>query len=199
MSYTDQLILTGEINDVGAYTRTNVDKSYRAGLELSAGYQVHRLVELTGNITLSQNKIESFNEYVDNYDVDGQDTIAHKNTDLAFSPNIIAAFGVNLEVVKGLDVTLMGKYVGQQFLDNTSTDTRMINSYFISTLDISYTLSNVLFEEIQFGLRVNNLFNEVYESNGYTWGYIAGGERTVENFYYPQAGRNFLGRVTIKF
>ncbi|MFT5861120.1 MAG: iron complex outermembrane receptor protein [Flavobacteriaceae bacterium] len=199
MSYKDQLILTGEINDVGAYTRTNVDKSYRAGIELSAGYQVHRHIELTGNITLSQNKIASFNEYVDNYDVGGQDTIAHRNTDLAFSPNVVAAFGVNLEVVKGLDVTLLGKYVGQQFLDNTSTDTRMINSYFISTLDISYTLTDVLFEEIQFGVRINNLFNEVYESNGYTWGYIAGGERTVENFYYPQAGRNFLGRVTILF
>ena len=93
----------------------------------------------------------------------------------------------------------MGKYVGQQFLDNTSTDTRKIDSYFIGTLDISYTLKDVLFKEIQFGLRVNNLFNEISESNGYTWGYIYGGERTVENFYYPQAGRNFLGRVTIQF
>ncbi len=199
MSYKNQLILTGQINDVGAYTRTNVAKSYRAGLELDFGYRVHRHIELTGNMTLSQNKIESFNEYVDNYDVGGQETIAHKNTDLAFSPNIIAAFGVNLEVAKGLDVTLLGKYVGQQFLDNTSTDTRKIDSYFISTLDISYTLKNVLFKEIQIGLRINNLFNEVYESNGYTWGYIVGGTRTVENFYYPQAGRNFLGRVTIQF
>lgn len=199
MSYKDQLILTGEINDVGAYSRTNVDKSYRAGIEMSAGYQVHKHIELTGNLTLSQNKIETFNEYVDNYDIGGQDTIAHTNTDLAFSPNVVAAFGINLEVAKGLNVTLLGKYVGQQFLDNTSTDTRKIDSYFIGTLDISYTLKDVLFKEIQFGLRVNNLFNENYESNGYTWGYINGGERTVENFYYPQAGRNFLGRVTIQF
>jgi len=198
MNYKDQLILTGQINDVGAYTRTNVAKSYRAGLELDFGYQVHRHIELTGNLTLSQNKIESFNEYVDNYDVGGQDTISHTNTDLAFSPNVIGAIGVNLEVARGLDLTLLGKYVGQQFLDNTSTVMRKLDGYFVSTLDISYTLKDVLFKEIQFGLRINNLFNATYESNGYTWGYIAGGERTVENFYYPQAGRNFLGRITIQ-
>ena len=198
MNYTDQLILTGQINDVGGYTRTNVDNSYRAGIELELGYMILKNLSITGNITLSQNKVDRFNEFVDNYDVGGQDTIAHSNTDLAFSPNVIAAAGVSYTPVKGLDVNFLSKYVGEQFLDNTSNDTRKLGAYFISNLQISYALKDVLFKEIKFGLQVNNLFNELYENNGYTWGYVYGGERTQENFYYPQAGRNFMTRITIK-
>ncbi|PHR27221.1 MAG: TonB-dependent receptor [Fluviicola sp.] len=199
MYYNNQLILTGQINDVGGYTRTNVDKSYRLGLELEAGYKITRKLNVTGNITFSQNKVAEFNEYIDNYDVGGQDTITHLNTDLAFSPNIISSAGISYEAFKGFEINLLGKYVSSQFLDNTSTETRKIDGYFISNLQLSYTIKNKLFEEIRIGLAVNNLFNKMYQNNGYTWGYIYGGERTVENFYYPQAGRNFLTRLTIKF
>jgi iron complex outermembrane receptor protein len=199
MYYNNQLILTGEINDVGGYTRTNVDQSYRLGVELEAGYKINRKLSVTANLTLSQNKVAEFNEYIDNYDVGGQDTITHLNTDLAFSPNIISSAGVSYEAFKGFEINLLGKYVGSQFLDNTSTDTRKIDSYLISNLQLSYTIKDKLFKEIKIGLAVNNLFNKMYQNNGYTWGYIAGGERTVENFYYPQAGRSFLTRLTIKF
>lgn len=199
MYYNNQLILTGQINDVGGYTRTNVDQSYRLGLELEAGYKINKQLSVTGNLSLSQNKIAEFNEYIDNYDIGGQDTIVHTNTDLAFSPNVIGSAGISYEPVKGLEINLLGKYVGSQFLDNTSTETRKIDSYFISNLQLSYTITNTIFEEIRIGLAVNNLFNKLYQNNGYTWGYIYGGERTVENFYYPQAGRNFLTRLTIKF
>lgn len=199
MYYNDQLILTGQINDVGGYTRTNVDKSYRLGFELEAGYNINRKLEVTGNIALSQNKVVNFNEYIDNYDSGVQDTIVHKNTDLAFSPKVIASAGIAYKAFKGFEITLLGKYVGSQFLDNTSSETRKIEGFVISNLQLSYTIKNKLFEEMSIGLAVNNLFNKMYQSNGYTWGYIYGGERTDENFYYPQAGRNFLTRLTIKF
>lgn len=199
MDYTDQLVLTGQINDVGGYTRTNVDKSYRAGIELELGYQIIKSLSITGNITLSQNKIVAFDEYVDNYDVWAQDTISHTNTDLAFSPNIISSLGLLYSPVKGLEIGLTGKYVGDQFLDNTSTDGRKLNAYFVSNLQLSYTLRDVLFSEITFGIQVNNLFDTHYANNGYTWGYVWGGQRIVENFYYPQAGRNLMARLTIKF
>ncbi|MFK7784096.1 MAG: TonB-dependent receptor [Crocinitomicaceae bacterium] len=199
MYYNNQLILTGQINDVGGYTRTNVDQSYRLGLELEAGYRITKDLTVTGNLSLSQNKIAEFNEFVDNYDVGGQDTLVHTNTDLAFSPNIIASAGIGYEPFKGFEVNLLGKYVGSQFLDNTSSENRKIDSYFISNLQLSYTIENKLFSEIKIGIAVNNLFNKLYQNNGYTWGYIFGGERTIENFYYPQAGRNFLTRLTIKF
>lgn len=199
MSYKNQLILTGQINDVGGYTRTNAEDSYRAGIEMEVGYRILNNLNVFANLTLSQNKVRSFTEYVDNYDTYIQDTIQHANTDLAFSPKIIGAAGIDYEPIKGLNVTLLGKYVGDQFLDNTSCEDRKLDAYFIVNLQLSYTLKDLLFREIVIGASVNNLFNELYENNGYTWGYVYGGERTVENFYYPQAGINYLTRITLKF
>ncbi len=198
MLYQDQLVLTGQINDVGGYTRTNVENSYRAGIELDAGYSLLRNVSIAGNLTLSQNKISEFIEYVDNYDVGGQDEIVHTNTDLAFSPNIISALGIDYRPVKGLEIGITTKYVGQQFLDNTSSEDRKIDAYNFSNLRLSYTLKDVVFKEMTIGVQVNNLFDQLFENNGYTFGYVAGGTRTIENFYYPQAGRNFMTRLTIK-
>lgn len=198
MHYNNQLVLTGQINDVGDYTRTNVDESFRAGIELEAGYHIFKNLSVTGNVTLSENKITEFNEYVDNYDTYVQTVYEHKNTDLSFSPNIIAAAGLNYEPIKNMSINFTGKHVGEQFLDNTSTDTRKLNAYTTFNLQMQYTIKDVLFKEITLGVMVNNLFNELYENNGYTWGYISGGKRTVENFYYPQAGRNFMVRVLFK-
>ncbi|MEN9999077.1 MAG: hypothetical protein RI922_2067 [Bacteroidota bacterium] len=198
MNYKNQLILTGEINDVGAYNRTNVAKSYRAGIELEAGYMLFRNLSVTGNLTLSQNKINEFKEYVDNYDTYTQDVIVHNNTDIAFSPSTIASLGLSYVPIKNLDITVLSKYVGKQYLDNTSNENRKIDAYYLTNLSINYTIKDVLFKEIKIGVLTNNLFNYMYENNGYTWGYIYGGKYITENFYYPQAGRNFLVRLTLK-
>jgi iron complex outermembrane receptor protein len=204
MNYKDQLILTGEINDVGAYNRTNVSKSYRTGIEIEGGYMLLKQLSISGNLTLSRNKIVAFNEYVDNYDnfdSEGnmiQDIIQHSNTDIAFSPNIIAALGLNYEPIKNLQIGLLSKYVGQQYLDNTSNENRKLDSYYITNLNLNYTISKFGFKEIVIGILVNNLFDHQYENNGYTWGYIYGGQGITENYFYPQAGRNLLVRLTFK-
>lgn len=199
MLYKDQLILTGQINDVGGYTRTNVDQSYRAGLELEGALQLLDSLSLFGNVNVSMNKIKEFNEYVDNYDTYVQDTIVHQNTDLAFSPNTIVTLGLRYAPVRGLSIILTGKYVGQQFLDNTSSPDRVLDAYFVSDLKISYSIPQNWTRDLTIGVAVNNLFNELYENNGYTWGYVYGGERTIENFYYPQAGTNVLLRLRLGF
>ena len=202
MDYTNQLILTGKINDVGSYTRTNVAKSYRAGIELSASYTVIKGFRLNGNLTLSQNKIKSFDEYVDVYydtvPYYDQQLIQHKNTNLALSPNIVGNIGFTVNPFKNFTVDWMTKYVGRQYLDNTSDLKRSMNPYSYSNLSLSYSLKKVLFEEIIFGLQVNNIFNQMYVNNGYTFSYIYGGQTTTENFYYPQAGTNLMGRILIK-
>jgi iron complex outermembrane recepter protein len=204
MDYKDQLILTGKINDVGAYIRTNVDESYRAGVELEAGYKLTRFMSISGNIAFSQNKVVEFIEYVDNYDnydSEGnmiQDEIIHQNTDLAFSPNVIGSLGLYLEPLKGLEFTLLGKFVGSQYLDNTSSVDRMLDEYATANVGVSYRLAKWGLREIKIGANVNNLLNYRYANNGYTWGYIAGGQRIIENFVYPQAGRNLLVRLTVK-
>ena len=88
--------------------------------------------------------------------------------------------------------------MGDQFLDNTSNQTRKLDAYTTFNLQLKYTLKDIVFKETSFALMVNNIFNELYENNGYTWGYVIDGQRTVENFFYPQAGRNFLVRVLFK-
>jgi len=202
MDYTNQLILTGQINDVGGYTRTNVKDSYRAGIELTGSYKIIPSLRLTGALTLSQNKIQQFNEYVDEYLDDEpyytQQLIAHENTNLAFSPNIVTNAGLSFMPLKNFTIDWLTKYVGRQYMDNTSNVNRSIDPFTFSNLTLSYTIQNKLFKEITFGFLANNLFNSMYSNNGYTFSYIYGGETTTENFYYPQAGRNFLGRVLIK-
>lgn len=202
MDYTNQLILTGQINNVGGYTRTNVKDSYRAGIEFASHYKIIPSLRLNGSITLSQNKIKEFNEYVDEYLDDApfyqQQLILHKNTDLAFSPNLIANAGFSFMPIKKFTIDWMTKYVGRQFLDNTSNQSRSINPFTFSNVTLSYTIENKFFKEITFGFLVNNLFNSMYSNNGYTFSYIYGGQTTTENFYYPQAGTNFLGRILLK-
>lgn len=202
MLYDNQLVLTGEINDVGGYTRTNVDESYRLGLEIEGGYQVLKKLGITANLSLSQNKIKNFIEYVDSYDASWntipQTAIAYGTTDLAFSPSVITGLSLNYAPIKGMRISLMNKFVGKQFLDNTSNDSRAMDAYFVSHFDLSYSFSALGIEEITVGGRINNLFNELYENNGYTFSYLVGGDRTQENFYYPQAGRNFMVRLLLK-
>ncbi len=204
MEYKDQLILTGEINDVGAYIRTNVESSYRTGLELESGYKITQKWQLAGNITLSRNKIRSFNEFVDNYDnydAEGnmiQTVVAHRNTDIAFSPNLIGSITFSYRLLKDLELALINKYVGRQYLDNTSSESRAISAYHLANFRMGYTIRTKGSCAVEIGLLVNNLLDHSFQNNGYTWGYIFGGQRISENFYYPQAGRNFLLRVAVK-
>ena len=183
MDYHNQLILTGALNDVGSNIRTNVSKSYRSGIELETNILVHKKITLNANGTFSQNKITNFT-------APGFPDIEHQNTDIAFSPNIIAAASVEYKPLKRLILMVQTKYVGQQFLDNTSNLERKIEAYQTVDTRISYTVFPKRMKEITFNLLVNNIFNTLYSSNGYVY---------YGNYYYPQAGTNFLAGVTMKF
>ena len=199
MDYTNQLVLTGALNDVGSAIRVNTPNSYRAGVELVAGVKIHKKLDLTVNATFSQNKISKFTEVIVDY-TNGYEIVenVYKNTDISFSPSVIAASVLTFKPIKGFAMTLRTKYVGNQYLDNTRSQTRKLKSYTTTDLGVSYTLKLSKLKEIQFNGLVNNLFNEMYSSNGYTWGFIAG-DRITENWLYPQAGTNFLAGVTLKF
>jgi iron complex outermembrane receptor protein len=199
MEYRDQLVLTGEINDVGAYNRTNVDNSYRAGIELQAGVKILKNLDWNVNATFSKNKILDFKEYVDNYDSTAQRVNNYAETDIAFSPNTILSSTISYEPWKNLKVSLVSKYVSRQYLDNTGSEDRKLDAFFVNDLRISYAIHLKHLREIGLTLAINNLFGEEYESNGYTYRYIYGGVHTVENFYFPQAGRNFMAGLSLKF
>lgn len=218
MIYKDQLVLTGEVNDVGAYNRTNVERSYRKGIEAEFAFKIMRVLTWEGNLTLSENKVVNFKEYIDNYDSTSQRLIIHKNTDLAFSPAVIAGSSLSFEPFKNFKISFISKYVGKQYLDNTSNETnnpnnlniiylhfgkdvnqRSLDPFFVNDVRVNYTFKTKFIHEIGITLAIYNIFNETYESNGYTYGYIYGGERITENFYYPQAGTNFMAGLSFKF
>lgn len=199
MNYKNQLVLTGKLNDVGAYNRTNVAKSYREGIEAEFGIKILNSLFWNGNATISRNKIKNFNEYVDNYDSTAQRINTYKLSDIAFSPNVIIGSTLTFEPLKNLKFSFISKYVGAQFLDNTSSSARKLDAFFVNNLRINYSFKTKYIHEIGLTACINNLFSEKYESNGYTYGYIYGGAHTVENFYYPQAGANYLIGLTLKF
>ncbi|WP_297336676.1 TonB-dependent receptor [Algoriphagus sp.] len=205
MDYKDQLILTGQINDVGAYIRENVASSYRAGIELDGAYQLSPVWTLGGNIAFSQNKIAEFTEYIDDYSVEEfqQEQFTYTDTDIAFSPNVVGSAIIEFNPTKNLTVNWLSKYVGRQFLDNTSNLDRSLDAFFTNDLRISYSAQPRYFKGLEVNLLINNIFNERYEPNGYTFSYFVPGgngrELVTENFYYPQAGTNFLLGVSMKF
>lgn len=204
MDFTNQLVLTGQINDVGAYTRTNVKDSYRRGVELEANATLFKNLELKGNLTLSQNIALNYEDFVDEY-LDSvpyynQVIITYPKTNLAMSPNVIAAIGATYILKNtGLKFDWNTKWVGQQFLDNTQSDAKVISAYTHSSLGIRFAIRTTDKVLIECSGVVNNLFNAMYQNNGYSYGYIYGGVKTTENFYYPQAGRNYMFRISVGF
>lgn len=197
MKYKDQLILTGKINDVGANARTNVDDSYRAGIELTAGFRPADWIQANANITLSRNKIKNMILYSDDYDNGGQLEESLHNTDISFSPNTIAGASITFEPFTKPEsrqhfyIDLLEKYVGRQYLDNSQNKLKSINSYALTDARLRYQLSSDTFKDINLILMVNNLFNKKYENNGYTFSYLYDGVITTENYYFPQAGTNW--------
>jgi iron complex outermembrane receptor protein len=202
MSYKDQLVLTGELNDVGASVRTNVDRSYRTGIELEGAYRFSTKWQWNANATVSQNKIRNFTEVLYDYGVNFDEYNVVENqysdTDISFSPNFIAGSTLSYHPARGFEIAWLSKYVSKQYLDNTSNDDRSIDPYFVNDLRISYQWEPRFVKAVSFSLLINNIFNEEYESNGYTWGYLGGGDSYRENYYYPQVGTNVMVMVGVR-
>ncbi len=206
MDYKNQLVLTGKINNVGSAIRTNVAKSFRAGIELSAALQVTDWFNWNLNFTYSQNKIKDFTEYVDNWnywdDPDNQPLQYEKKlgtTDISFSPDIVGSSNLAFTFAKHLKANLVSNYVGRQYIDNTSSSQRSLDPYFINNVKLNYTWYPGFVKSIDFLLSLNNIFNNRYETNAWVYRYVYGEEEYEMNGYFPQAGFNVLGGVVVKF
>ena len=191
MDYKDQLVLTGKINDVGAYTRINVPKNYRAGIELQFKYALNKKYSTSYNITFSQNKIKEFTEYVDDYDQFTQVAIPHKNTNIALSPSLTTNRTFNWRPNDKLSFFWTTKYTSKQFLDNTENKSRILDAYFINDINAHWTIMNKTKFTMLLQFYANNLLDVQYAPNGYTYSYISNGSVTTSNNYYPMAGRNY--------
>jgi iron complex outermembrane recepter protein len=198
MNYKNQLVLTGKINDVGAYTRTNIPKSYRMGTELQAAVTIVDWLEVEGNLTISRNKVKNFSEYVDDYDLGNQKVNSYSIPDIAYSPAVVASNTISLLPLKNAEINLIGKYISKQYLDNTQNENRKLNGFYTQDARLAYTFKKAFIKEATVMLQANNLFNKKYEPNGYTFSYITGSVLTTENFYFPMAGRNFMIGVNVR-
>lgn len=184
MNYTDQLVFTGEINDVGSPLRANVGKSYRTGIELSG------LINLSKKITWNANVTWSINKNKDHAVVDENGDAINKNTTIILSPSWIGGSQFTWKAFENFQASLLTKYVGKQYLDNTQDENVALDSYFINDLRFSYNLHLKSFNEIELGLLVNNVFDVKYSSNGYGYGGTP--------YFFPQAPLNFLAMVKVK-
>lgn len=184
MNYTDQLVLTGKLDNVGYPIRANVGKSYRTGLEVSGTIRISKKVSWNANVTVSQNKNK---DYVsDESKIDQK-----KNTSIILSPGVIAGSQLAWVAFKNFQATFLTKYVGKQYLDNTQNENLTLDSYFINDLRFNYQVTPKGIKQIGLSFLLNNIFDVKYSSDGYVYDKAA--------YYYPQAGRNFLAMLTLKF
>jgi iron complex outermembrane receptor protein len=199
MKYHNQLVLTGQINDVGAYTRTNIPNSYRTGIELTGRWKPINWLDANANLSLSSNKVINYTSYYDDYDQGGQKSEFLSKADIAFSPAAIAGYTINIMPLKRIELSLIGKYVSRQYLDNTSRADRSLDPFYVQDLRLSYRVNPRFMKEILLVGQVMNIFNTMYEPNGYTFSYYYGGSLQTENFFYPMAGINVMFALNCKF
>jgi iron complex outermembrane receptor protein len=203
MRYTDQLALTGRVNDIGEPLTSNVPNSYRTGAELTASARLLPWLEWRGNLTLSKNRILGFTEYVEDWESGNFEGEYLGSTPIAYSPNVVAGSLFTAQN-QAFSVDLQTNYVGKQYLDNSGSDSRKLDAYLVSDLRCAYRLPVNGPKSAEVACSVHNLFNEKYESNGYvwyTWYEGTGNDRRRGNElrYFPQAGTHVLFQLTVRF
>ena len=200
MLYDEQLILTGEIDDVGNPKRTNSGSSYRIGIELENLIKISDLFSIQTNMTLSSNKNKNIFSMLDGK------LFNYGETNISFSPSFIASNSIIYNPSDKMSFSFLSKYVGKQYMGNTDQPNSVLESYFVNDLNISYLLEpKKTFQSISINLLINNILNKEYLSNGYYYTYddtwsVPGQTTTLDGAgYYPQATRNFLVGLVFEF
>ena len=200
MQYNEQLILTGALDDVGAPIRTNSGDSYRIGLEIESTFSLSDAFTVQPVLTLSSNKNKQTYSQVDGALKD------LGTTNISFSPEVVASNAFIYSPRENLSASLLSKYVGDQYMGNTDTAISKLDAYFVNDLNVTYKWNpKSVFSSVVVSALVNNVFDKEFVSNGYYYTYdddwsVPGQLTTIEGAgYYPQATRNFLVGLTLKF
>jgi len=200
MLYDEQLVLTGEIDDVGNPKRTNSGSSYRIGLEIENRINISELFSFETNLTLSSNKNKNIFSMVDGA------LYNYGKTNISFSPSFVGSNAIIYQPSEKISLSLLSKYVGKQYMGNTDQPNSILESYFVNDLNITYSLqSEKIFQSISINFLINNILNKEYISNGYYYTYddtwsVPGQIKTLDGAgYYPQATRNFLAGLVFEF
>ena len=200
MLYDEQLILSGEIDDVGNPKRTNSGSSYRIGLEIENRINISELFSFETNLTLSSNKNKNIFSMVDGA------LYNYGKTNISFSPSFVGSNAIIYQPSEKISLSLLSKYVGKQYMGNTDQPNSILESYFVNDLNITYSLKpEKIFQSITIIFLINNILNKEYISNGYYYTYddtwsVPGQIKTLDGAgYYPQATRNFLAGLVFEF
>lgn len=209
MQYKDQLIPTGEKSDVGYDIMTNVSRSYRRGIEIEAAYLPFDFLKWNVNMTLSSNKIRDYVEYATHYtnwdEVTGwytdEEYIATPlgTTNIAYSPSVLWTSTIDYEFYPKAHVSLISRFVGKQYFDNTSSDDRSLKPYFLNDLKAEYEFSYKFLKKVSVMVQLCNLFNVKYINNAYGGNWYEGGDEKTWAYYYPQAGIHIFSGIKIRF
>ncbi|MBW4890230.1 TonB-dependent receptor [Mucilaginibacter sp. HMF5004] len=211
MKYSNQLVLTGKLNDVGEATRVNVDDSYRLGVEFDGKLKICDQLNWAATAALSTNKIDKYTVYYFNYDNNTNVPSNLSNTNIAYSPSFVGSSEISWLPFKGAEAAFVSKYVGMQYLDNTSNtnpvgvvgsdpnSNRTIDSYFVNNVRLRYGFQTKLVKNIAVSLLVYNIFSTKYITNGATYPDIESGQLVNYNYYFPQAPRNFFLSLSLGF
>jgi iron complex outermembrane receptor protein len=203
MNYKNQLVPTGELSQDGYPIMTNVDKSYRAGVELSFGLQPFSFLEWNASVTLSRNRIRDFVESYIDYDSDTWEGAVSSrelgSVDLAYSPSVISSSDLVFHLAKAMDLHLISQYVSEQYFVNTMNEHMKLDSWFVNNLrlDYSFPVKKVGVVGLQF--QVNNLFNTLYENNAYGGTWWEDGQEYYWSAYFPQATIHYLAKLSLRF
>ena len=202
MDFENQIVPTGEFSTNGYYIMSNVEKSFRSGIEISAEVKPHRKLGIEANATFSRNRISDYIYTATTYDDNLNESTEEFHTGVtkpAYSPEILAAGCIRYNAFGNFNVYYKVKYIGKQYIDNTSSSDRMLKPYCISSLGIDYEIITKYVKSMRFKFEVNNLFNTKYSDNAYggLW-YEQGVQKSWAN-YFPQAGITFTGGVIISF
>ena len=213
MEYKDMLLETGRLSSVGYAIKENVARSWRRGLELAAAWQAFAWLRADANLTLSTNRIKDYVEYLQVIDENWNQTgatvpVRYGNTVMLMSPSVSGmgrlTFTPFCDVfsnsLKTTSLSLSGKYVGKQYLDNTMTESRSIPSYFVSDLSLSHVF-NLGSGSLELGLHIGNLFNNMYYADGWCWKNSMESDGSIVDGIgiYPQAPANYMLKVGWKF
>ena len=200
MNYKDQLVLTGEINNVGDAKLVNVPKSYRSGFELVGGVQIVKSLRFDLNMTFSRNKIDDFVSYTDNWDTWPEQVSEELGTtDISFSPQIVSGSNLTWSAFKNFRASWLSRYVGRQYIDNTSNENRSLDPYFVNDLKFYYSIKTRFIKSIDLMLSLNNIFDVEYETNAWVYRYYYDNVEYEMNGYFPQAQFNFMSGVSFRF
>jgi iron complex outermembrane receptor protein len=199
MDYTEQLVLTGEINNVGDPVMVNVPDSYRTGIEASLAAKILKNLLLETNIALSRNRILDFTGYVDNWDTWSQEAHYLGSTDISFSPAVVFNNLITYEPLNNLIFSLMSKYVSRQYIDNSESKLRKLDPYFVHHLVINYSFTTDVIPEIGISVMINNLLNAKYETDAWVYRYIWEGQEMMMNGFFPQATLNYQVGLKLGF